>query len=257
LDYVSAVQTNKTSIFKEKYRKYDVLIMDDIQFLAGKTGTQEELFHLFNTLYDYNKQIIFSSDKHYSYIPDLEDRLRSRFGAGMIVDIQQPDFESRLAVLKAKTNAIGFMCAPETLDLIASTMNGSIREMEGILNSVICQQQLKHRDLTVNELRSILRNAEKPKKNTSIEDVVKIVSDFTISIKRLFIRKHELRKWLSLDRSLCIFYVRIFAVSYPYIGQKLGGRDHTTVIHSCEKIKTNVKTDHILSRELEQIRSML
>jgi len=128
LDYINSLQVNKINQFKEKYRKYDILIMDDIQFLSNKEKTQEELFHLFNTLYDNNKQIIFSSDQHPAYIPALEDRLKSRFSAGMTIDISPPDFESKLAILKAKAGVNNFSMHDSVYEYLASNVDGSIRE---------------------------------------------------------------------------------------------------------------------------------
>ena len=152
VDYVNAVQEAKVNVFKEKYRQYDVLIMDDIQFLSKKEKTQEELFHLFNALYDNNKQIILTSDKHPNYIPDLESRLKSRFGAGMIVDIPAPDHESRVAILKSKALHNNFLLSDKIIDYLASTIQGNIRDLEGALNTIICQSQLQDTTLTLPEI---------------------------------------------------------------------------------------------------------
>ena len=178
IDYIQSVQTNKPYAFKEKYRKYDVLILDDIQFITGKDKTQEELFHLFNELYEQNKQIIFSSDKHPNYIPGLEDRLRSRFGSGMIVDVNEPDIESKIAIIKAKLEENGINISDEVIDYIASSISGSIRELEGTLNTIICQNQFKKRDLSLIEVKKLIKNNIKPKKNVSVQNIVKIISDF-------------------------------------------------------------------------------
>lgn len=256
LDYINSVQVNKISVFKEKYRKYDVFIMDDIQFFSGKQATQDELFHLFNSLYDNNKQIIFSSDKHCNNIPDIEERLKSRFSQGMIVDICEPDLESRVAILKLKSRILGCSIPNETLEYIASTINGNIRELEGVLNSVICQTQFKNKELTLNEIKTLVKNNKRDKRSVSVEDVVDIVSGFYNLNKDCIyqkIRKKEIVK----PRQIIMFILREdFGVSYPTIGQKLGGRDHTTVIHSCEKVRKDLKVDNLLSQELEQIRSM-
>jgi chromosomal replication initiator protein len=179
LDYISSVHDpQKINSFKEKYRKYDVLIMDDIQFLAGKEKSQEELFHLFNNLYDNNKQIIFSSDKHPNYIQNLENRLRSRFAAGMIVDISAPDQESRAAILRAKTILHNLNLSPEIIDYVATSVDSNIRELEGALNSIICQVELKGKDLNIADIKNILKTNSKPKKAVSVADVVKIVAGF-------------------------------------------------------------------------------
>lgn len=249
-------QIAKASFFKEKYRKYDVLIIDDVQFFSGKERTQEELFHLFNELYNNNKQIIFSSDKHPTYIPNLEERLKSRFSAGMTVDVSLPEYESRLAILKAKLNGSDISFPGEIIDYIASFIQGNIRELEGGLNAIICQSQLKNRDLTLSEVKSLIKNNIKPKKSVSVKEVVKIVSDF-YGVDEGSVYEKTRRKDIVKPRQISMYILREdFDISFPSIGQKLGGRDHTTVIHSCEKIKRDLKNNVSLSQELEQIRAM-
>jgi len=257
LDYINSVQTNKTTSFKEKYRKYDVLIMDDIQFLSNKEKTQEELFHLFNTLYDNNRQIVFSSDKHPNYIPNLEDRLKSRFSAGMIVDIQPPDRDSRAAIIKTKAARLNFPLNQETVDFLADTLESNIREIEGVLNSINCQAQLKGRDLNILEVKNLLKSSARPKKTVSVKDIIKVVADF-YNIDENSIYEKTRRKEVVKPRQLIMYILREeFNISYPTIGQKLGGRDHTTVIHSCEKIKNDLKIDHVLAQELNQIKALI
>ncbi|HEC33028.1 MAG TPA: chromosomal replication initiator protein DnaA [Candidatus Kaiserbacteria bacterium] len=257
LDYINSLQVNKINQFKEKYRKYDILIMDDIQFLSNKEKTQEELFHLFNTLYDNNKQIIFSSDQHPAYIPALEERLKSRFSAGMTIDISSPDFESKLAILKAKSSVNNFSVADDIYEYLASNIEGSIRELEGVLNIIMCQSQLKNKDLSINEIKLLIKNNARPQKSITVKDVVKIVSDF-YSINEESIYEKTRKKEVVKPRQIVMYLLREdFSISYPSIGQKLGGRDHTTVIHSCEKIKTDLKTNNILVQEIDQLRSML
>jgi chromosomal replication initiator protein len=255
-DYVNSLQNNRISEFKEKYRKYDVLIMDDIQFLVGKEKTQEELFHLYNALYENNKQIIFSSDKHPNYINGLEDRLKSRFGSGMIVEITLPDFESRLAILREKLKQQQVILPDEIVAYIAETIQGSIRELEGTLNLVVCQAQLKSKTLSLNEVRTLVKNNAKPTKPVSIKDIVKTVTNF-YNIDERFIYEKTRRKEVVKPRQVLMYLLREdFSISYPLIGQKLGGRDHTTVIHSCEKIKVDIKTDTLLVQEIDQIRAL-
>lgn len=257
LDYINSIQNNKVNSFKEKYRKYDVLIMDDIQFFSNKEKTQEELFHLFNALYENNKQIIFSSDRHPNYIPGLEDRLKSRFGAGMIVDISQPEYESRLAILKSKIKSRNFIMPDEVVEYLASVVSGNIRELEGTLNAVICQTELKNRNLNLDEVKALIKNTNKPKKVPSIKDITKAVSVF-YDISESSLYEKTRRKEVVKPRQVLMYLLREdFSVSYPSIGEKLGGRDHSTVIHSCEKIKKDLKVDNLLNQELEQIRSML
>ncbi len=255
-DYVNSLQNNKISEFKDKYRKYDVLIMDDIQFLVGKEKTQEELFHLYNALYENNKQIIFSSDKHPNYINGLEDRLKSRFGSGMIVEITMPDYESRLAILNEKLKIQGASIPDEIVAYIAETIQASIRELEGTLNLVVCQAQLKNKVLSLNEVKTLIKNNAKPTKPVSIKDIVKTVTTF-YNIDERFIYEKTRRKEVVKPRQVLMYILREdFNISYPLIGQKLGGRDHTTVIHSCEKIKVDIKNDSVLVQEIDQIRAL-
>lgn len=256
IDYVNALRNNKPNEFKQKYRKYDVLIMDDIQFISNKEKTQEELFHLFNNLYETNKQIIFSSDKHPNYIPGLEDRLKTRFSSGMIVDVTEPDFESRVAIVRSKVAESEIEVSDEIIEYIASSISNSVRELEGSLNTIICQIQLKNREISLQEVKNLIKNNIKPKKNISIPEVVKIVSDF-YNIDEQSIYEKTRRKEIVKARQMVMFILREdFNVSYPLIGQKLGGKDHTTVIHSCTKIKDELKSDTELTGDLEQLRAM-
>jgi chromosomal replication initiator protein len=256
-EYFNSIQANKVNAFKEKYRKYDMIIMDDIQFFSSKEKFQEELFHLFNNLYDNNKQIVFSSDKHPHYIPNLEDRLKSRFGAGMIVDIPTPDQESRSAILKAKAALNNFAIQHEILEYLANSIEGNIRELEGVLNSIIMQSQLKGKELTILEIKNLVKNNARPKKTVAVKDVIKTIADF-YNIEEGSIYHKTRRKEVVKPRQLIMYILREdFNISYPSIGEKLGGRDHTTVIHSCEKIKDELKTNTVLSQELSQIRAMI
>lgn len=257
IEFVDSILKNKTTEFKDKYRKYDVLIMDDIQFLSGKEKTQQELFHLFNTLYDNNKQIIFSSDKHPNFIPGLEDRLKSRFNQGMMVDINDPDHESRVAILQSKAMKSGVRVDKDIINFLADTVEGNIRELEGTINSIVCQTQLKGRILSFNEIKILIKNNAKPKKMVSVNELIKIVSDF-FNIEEETICDKTRRKEVVRPRQITMYILREdFNISFPTIGEKLGGRDHTTVIHSCDKIKRDLKIDTTLSQQLSQIRSML
>ena len=231
--------------------------MDDIQFFAGKDKSQEELFHLFNYLYDNNKQIVFSSDKHPNYINNLEDLLKSRFGAGMIVDIPKPDFESRMAILKTKTGQESLPLNEEVLHYLATHITGNIRELEGVLNTLGCHLELKQKELTLNDVRNLIRDTSNRPKTKSPQEVVKIVSDY-YNIDEKTIYEKTRRKEVIKPRQIVMYLLRKdFNISYPSIGQKMGGRDHTTVIHSCEKIKNEVEKDDVLAQEIHQIRSML
>ncbi len=256
-DCMNALQHQKMNVFKEKYRKYDVLIVDDIQFFSEKQKFQEELFHLFNTLYDNNRQIIFSSDKHPHFITGLEDRLKSRLAAGMTVDIPAPDKESRIAIITAKAQQQGIPLSNEIIDYLAHSINGNIRELEGAVNSLLCQAELKGKELTMVDVRNYIKNNIKPKKTVAVKDVVRVISDF-YNIKEESIYEKTRHKEVIRPRQIIMYILREdFNISYPSIGQKLGGRDHTTVIHSCEKIKNDLKNDQNLVEELSQIRNLI
>lgn len=256
-DCMNALQNQKMNVFKEKYRKYDVLIVDDIQFFSDKQKFQEELFHLFNTLYDNNRQIIFSSDKHPHFITGLEDRLKSRLAAGMTVDIPAPDKESRIAIISAKAKQQGIPLSPEIIDYLAHSINGNIRELEGAVNSLLCQAELKGKELSMVDARNYIKNNIKPKKTVAVKDVVRIIADF-FNIKEESIYEKTRHKEVIRPRQIIMYILREdFNISYPAIGQKLGGRDHTTVIHSCEKIKTDLKQDQNLLDEINQIRGLI
>jgi chromosomal replication initiator protein len=256
IDYINSIQNKNPNSFKEKYRKYDVIIMDDIQFVTGKDKTQEELFHLFNTLYESNKQIIFSSDKHPNFIQGLEERLQSRFASGMIVQIVEPDYESRVAIIKEKFQTTNCIVEPEIVSYLAETLEGNIRELEGSLNSVICQSQLKNKALSLNEVKMLIKNNIKPKKNVAIKDIVKIVANY-YDLEEEVVYEKTRRKEIVKARQIAMYLLREdFNISYPLIGQKLGDRDHTTVIHSHLKIKGDIKTNPSLLQEIEKIRIM-
>lgn len=257
LDFVNSMLENRRHVFKEKYRKFDVFIMDDIQFLSKQERTQEELFHLFDSLYENNKQIIFSSDKHVNYIPNLEARLKSRFSAGMIIDIPEPDIESRIAIIKSKCERQGVPLQKEVVDYIAESINGNIRELEGSINNIFFQMQIKKRELSLLEVKNIIKETTKPKKMFSVKEVIKTVSEF-YNIAETVIYEKTRKKEVVKPRQIIMYILREdFKISYPTIGEKLGGRDHTTVIHSCEKIKKDLVLDTALTQELRDIRMLL
>ncbi len=256
-EFMSAVQNNRVAIFKDKYRKYDVLIMDDIQFLEKKAGTQEELFHLFNSLYENNKQIIFSSDKHPNFIPGLEDRLKSRFSQGMIIDIPPPDHESRLQIIKKKSALSSVYLEDNVIDFLAETIDGNIRELEGVVNIITMQTQLKNKSLSIAEIKDLIKNTSKPKKMVSVTDLIKIVAEF-YGLNSESLCDKTRRKEVVRPRQIAMYILREdFGISFPTIGDKMGGRDHTTVIHSCEKVKNDLKLDKLLEQQINEIRNIL
>ncbi|MDO8493304.1 MAG: chromosomal replication initiator protein DnaA [bacterium] len=256
-EYVDSIRNNTPHIFKDKYKKYDMLIVDDIQFFSKKEGSQDELFHLFNYLHENNKQLIFSSDKPPRQISNLEDRLRSRFEGGMIIEVSKPDYESRVAILRSKLKSINFFLPDDTVEHIATNILDNIRELEGILNAVVCQSQLKNKELSASEIKQLVKNSSKQRKTVSIKDVLKAVCDFyNIDEKSLYEKTR--RKEVVKPRQIAMYILRQdFNTSYPYIGQKLGGRDHTTVIHACEKIKAALKNSPALEQEIDHIKSVI
>lgn len=257
VDYVDSIGAGTANRFKEKYRQYDLIIMDDVQFLSKKEKTQEELFHLFNALYDNNKQIIFSSDRSPAAIPDIAERLRGRLSSGMTIDIGEPDIESRIAIVRKKAAAHGVNLSEEVVEYMATSVPGSIRELEGVINSVVCHAQVKGTPPDLAEIRQSLRSFSRPTKSVSIKNVVSKVAEF-YGIDEESIYEKTRRKEVVRPRQVIMYILREdFSVSYPTIGTKLGGRDHTTVIHSCEKIKRGVIDDMELAKEIQDVRSLL
>ena len=257
VDYTDAVQAGTANRFKDKYRQYDLLIMDDVQFLSKKEKTQEELFHLFNTLHDTNKQIIFSSDRAPTAIPDIAERLKGRFASGMAVDIGEPDTESRMAIVRKKSALQGILLSDDVVEYVATSMTGSIRELEGMVNSIICQAQVKGASPDIAEVRQSLRSFMRPQKSVSVKNIVDKVAEF-YGIDEESIYEKTRRREVVRPRQVIMYLLREdFNISYPTIGTKLGGRDHTTVIHSCEKIKREVVVDNELAKEIQNIRTLL
>lgn len=257
IDYTDSVQAGSANRFKDKYRQYDLLIMDDVQFLSKKEKTQEELFHLFNALHDTNKQIIFSSDRAPAAIADIADRLKGRFASGMTIDIGAPDMESRMIIVRKKAASHGIMLSEEVVEYVATNLSGSIRELEGMVNNLVCHAQVKGGPPDILEVRQSLRSFTRPQKTISVKNVVDRVAEF-YGISEESIYEKTRRREVVRPRQVIMYLLREdFRISYPSIGTKLGGRDHTTVIHSCEKIKGELAVDQVLAKEIQSIRSLL
>ena len=257
VEYTDSVQAGTANRFKDKYRHYDLLIMDDVQFLSKKERSEEELFHLFNTLHDTNKQIIFSSDRAPAAIPDIAERLKGRLASGMTVDIGEPDIESRMAIIHKKAAVHSMTFSSEVVEYIASTSQGSIRELEGMINSIVCYAQVKGLVPDIAEVRQALRSFARPQKNVSVKSVVNKVAQF-YGIDEESIYEKTRRREVVRPRQIIMYILREdFSISYPTIGMKLGGRDHTTVIHSCEKIRREIVVDTELSKEVQNIRTLI
>lgn len=257
VEYTDSIGQGTANRFKEKYRQYDLLIMDDVQFLAKKEKTQEELFHLFNALHDNNKQIIFSSDRPPAAIPDIADRVRGRLASGMTIDISEPDTESRIAIVRKKAAMHGVTLGDDVIEYVATSVSGSIRELEGVINSLVCHAQVKGAPPDLAEVRQSLRSFSRPTKSVSVKHVVSKVAEF-YGIDEESIYEKTRRREVVRPRQVIMYLLREdFSVSYPTIGSKLGGRDHTTVIHSCEKVKREVVDDAELAKEIQDIRGLL
>jgi chromosomal replication initiator protein len=257
-EIISAIRSNKMEEFRYKYRDIDVLIVDDIQFLSGKEKTQEEFFHTFNDLYEKNKQIILSSDRHPKSINALTDRLRSRFEGGMIADIDFPDTETRAAILKSKAQEKGFNLADDVCYYVAENIQRSIRELEGVLNKLIIQEKTTKKQINIDTVKIILKNINKISSiSLTFDKILKTVSLFyDISEKEIIgsSRKKEIIK----SRQVVIYFLRKeLKYSYPYIAKKLGGKDHTTIIHSFSKIEKEIEKNNDIKEEISYIKEKL
>jgi len=257
VDYVNSVQSNNVNEFKNEYRQHDVLIMDDIQFLSQKKKTQEELFHLFNTLHDNNKQIVFSSDMHPNYLKDMEDRLKSRFNAGMIVDISPPGKESRQAILRQKAKEKGLNLSEEVTEYVAEAIESNIRELEGAVNAIAIQAQVSDDDLSLQKIKELIKDNVNSQNTVNIDDVIETVSNF-YNIDADKIHDKTRKQKIVKPRQIIMYLLREdYNFAYPAIGEKIGDRDHTTVIHSYKKIKKALETDSELAQDIHQIRALL
>jgi len=254
-DIVESIKNHTIEDLKNRYAKMDLLIIDDIQFIAGKEKTQDIVFSIFNELHGKNKQVILSSDRPPKAIPALEERLRSRFEGGMIADINTPDFETRLAILKLKIAEKNQNLDNEILSYIATNIQKNVRELEGALNRVIAFSQIYNKEPGLKEVKNILTTyLSNPYKKTSPQAILKNVADF-YSISMADLVKRSRKKEVVRPRQIAMYLLREEAkLSFPEIGQKLGGRDHSTVIHACEKIKREEAGDEIIKQELVLIR---
>ncbi len=248
---VDAIMNRTIEDLKAQYARLDLLILDDVQFIAGKAKAQEIVFATFNELYGKNKQIILSSDRPPAAIPTLEERLRSRFEGGMIADVAVPELETRLAILKQKLVGKEILLSEEILTYIATHMQKNIRELEGALNRVVAYSQIYNKVPDIKEVKNILNTyLSTPYKKTSPAAILKAVADF-YNISSADLVKRSRKKEIVKPRQVAMFLLRDETkLSFPEIGQKLGGRDHSTVIHACEKIRAESNVDEPLKQEL-------
>ncbi len=258
-EVISAIRNRETEKLKLKYQKIDVLIIDDVQFLAGKEKTQEEFFYTFNSLYEKNKQIILSSDCSPKAIPSLAERLRSRFEGGMIADISFPGTETRIAILKSKCQERKVDFPEETLSYIASSIRRNIRELEGALNILIAYQRLNAALPDLKTVKSLLKNLTSSQNKTiNAKRIIQSVAIF-YDLKEKEILSKSRKKEIVNPRQIAMYLLRKeLKASFPFIGRKLGGKDHTTAIHAFEKIKRKVETNEEgLEDEIELIRQRI
>ena len=259
-EFIQSISNGSTAKFKNFYRSSDILLIDDVQFLAGKEGTQEEFFHTFNALHQQNNQIVVSSDRPPKAIPALENRLVSRFEWGMIADIAQPDLETRSAILKAKCSEKNYTLAPEIIAAISKSVQSNVRELEGALNRIIAYHQLNNSSPTVESVKSILSGMSEHQKRegaiTTKQIITTISTFFDIKIEDLM--GSSRKKELVVPRQIAMYLMREEArCSYPTIGQELGGRDHTTAMHAYEKIKKAYDDDEKIRQDITLIRQRL
>jgi len=255
-EFMNAINSRTIPSFKEKFRSYDVLVMDDIQFFSKKETIQEEFFHLFNTLHDANRQIVCSSDKHPNMISDITERLKSRFLAGMAVAINEPDHESRMEIIKTKAESMGLSLSAQTVEHLSLAVPGNIREIEGMLNTVLCQTQLKG-ELSDEQIKDLIKSTMRPKRAVSVKHVIAKIAEF-YGVEEASMYAKTRKREIVRPRQIMMYILREdFHLSYPAIGSVFGGRDHTTVIHACEKVRGNMVVDEDLKTQLEEIRSML
>lgn len=258
-EFINSIRDNKAVDFRNKYRNVDVLLIDDIQFLAGKEQTQEEFFHTFNTLHEESKQIVISSDRPPKEIPTLEDRLRSRFEWGLITDITPPDLETRIAILRKKAKAEGLDIPNEVMLYIANQIDSNIRELEGALIRVVAYSSLINKDINADLAAEALKDiipSSKPRVVT-IHDIQRTVGEeYNVKLEDFKAKKRT--KSVAFPRQIAMYLSReLTDYSLPKIGEEFGGRDHTTVIHAHEKISNLVKTDTMLQKQIEAIANML
>jgi chromosomal replication initiator protein len=256
-DLINAIRTHTTAAFREKYRQVDVLLIDDIQFIAGKESTQEEFFHTFNTLHGQNKQLVISSDRSPKALVTLEERLRSRFEWGLTADIQAPDVETRLAILRTKADRAGRDVPEDILEYIARQVQSNIRELEGALTRVLAYADLTGIPLTLSLAQNALLDFIPQGGDLQPDDVLDAVArSFGVSQDRIVGR--ERTRDVALPRQVAMYLMREEGgVSLPQIGDLVGGRDHTTVIYACDKVSDLMETDDRLRRQVLQIREQL
>ena len=266
-DVVEAISSRNMNKFKDQYRNVDVFLIDDIQFFARKNSSQQEFFHTFNYLYDHNKQIVLTSDRPPSELGDLDERLKSRFGMGMVVELIAPDFETRVAILNQKSREFQVLIDPEVVNFIATNVVGSVRGLEGVLRAAIAESQLANRVPTIRSVAEIIQRLNKAqeiigydieKKRARVvkemDDIITVVSEY-YDVETSKIKGKDRQKDVMLPRQISMYLIKNeLGDSYEKIGSGFSGRNHTTVMHACNKINELLKTDIRLVRDLNAIK---
>lgn len=258
VEFVEAIQSNRVNEFQNFYRNIDVLIIDDIQFLTGKEKTQDLFFHIFNTLHQARKQIILSSDRPPKELKGMDERLISRFKWGLAADIQPPEYEMRIAILKNKAEEFGMTISNDIVEYIASNITSNIRELEGCLIKMLATASLNSKDISLDLARKIVREIASDRKvNLSIDDITKIVCEF-LNVPENKVRDKTRKKEIVLARQLAMYFAKEYTKSsLKTIGLHFGGRDHSTVIHACNSIEVEMKDDIQLAELVNKLKSKI
>lgn len=253
-DVINSIRYDKMIEFRNKYRNVDALLIDDIQFISGKERTQEEFFHTFNTLYEANKQVVISSDRSAKEMSDIEERLRSRFEMGLIADIQSPDLETKIVILRRKAEVEGIPLPNDVALLLATHIKTNIRELEGALIRLGAFSSLTGQEITIEMAKRVLRDTIQEKKRVvTIEDIQRAVSE-RYQIKLVELKSKKRTKNLVTPRQVCMFLCReLTSLSFPEIGKHFGGKDHSTVIHACKQIEKGMEEDFNLKTTLDSL----
>jgi len=255
-DLINSIRTDKMPAFRAKFRQMDVLLIDDIQFIEGKETTQEEIFHTFNTLHESGKQIVLTSDRHPKNISTLTERLRSRFEWGILADIQVPDLETRIAILRNKVEMDNLSVPNDILELIATAHQNNIRELEGALNRVIAYSSINNQPFTTESVRNIL-NFSGRTRNLNIEKIIEITAQY-FALESSELKGQSRAKEISHARQVAIYLTRDMTnSSFPSIGMAFGGRKHTTILYAFEKMKEAIQTNKVLAESISEISKMI
>lgn len=256
-DLVSAIRSRTTAMFREKYRSLDVLLVDDIQFISGKESTQEEFFHTFNALVNFNKQIVLASDRHPRELKTLDDRLRSRFQGGLVTDISPPEFETRVAIMQMWAQERGVKLSHSVIDTVALRAPKNVRELEGVFNQILAQTRFGNVDIPLPKVEHTLERFNQPRERVTLQHIIDVTAEsFAFTPEEIIGKKRTAR--INKARQIAMYICReLTEASLPKIGEAFGGRSHTTVLHGIKKIEEELEVDRILEQRIIKIRKMI